>query len=1025
MRGVARRAGRLVLLAFAAAALAAGLVPFGASAAPSPEEPEPEVTVTQPEPGATVKGVINIVGNAVHPDIRRYEVLHAPGPKPTESSDWVSIGVANGVQVNQGTLTTWDTSTVPEGVYTLALSMWWGEGEQETTFVEEITVERAASVGQLRPPAEPGQPVNLSQSGAASDLSVVEGPGGQLQVFWQDQFDGLTTAYYNGQAWTQPESALIMKPVEELITYPDRLGTSSADRIVERRITFEPVAAAPRIHGGPLGRAHALWREPREEAPPALMHSALALGSTTWSTPAPVQDTALMTDTAVGWDMAFGSAAVIHLAYFRTHHTDLYPAGIYYRRSVDGGMTWSAPSVLYDSIYVRLRNEEDAHVRIATGAGARLHVVWDDPRADKAFYVRSLDGGASWTDPVEMGTEEGARRPRIVTGPEGQLTVFWRTPAEDGSCALYQRRSPDAGESWEEPDQILQDLTVCPEEMAFLRTAEGQLVWVGRTEQRGLALAAWNGERWSELSFEHPELEEPVDLTAIQPLLLEGQLAVIGAGPYGDIWSTRSDVDAFAWAFAPPPPWSDPETVSEGQNATPGLPATAVDSEGRLHLLWATTTAEGLAAPALTYTRLEGDRWSRPADVLRSPDGTAKDPALAASSDRLHAVWADPDRGTALHSRAYVRDAYAAGGWSEPAELPGPGVTASSPDIVVDANGALHVLYAVPLNQQRGVYMTSSRDDGATWSDAATIFDAEGAGWAMADHAALAMGPDGALHAVWSRGAAGGPFPPQGIVYARSTDGGTTWSEPRTMAEGAYGWPAVAAPLAGRVHLLWGDAAAAGSWTHRRSTDGGATWEVLQQVPGLRDVAGPLGLSADGAGTLHVLGLGRAEAGSAALHYVTWDAEAGRWQAQEPHPLPIEGGVLDGVAAAVAGPQGRLDVAFRAEAQPQDEEREPASDRPGEDRMLALFHTRREVPVVEERPEPAYTPQPTATPTPGPTSTPTPTPRPTVVPEAPEPTPPTVGMGPLSLPAMALVGVVFAVALVIAVIVRRSRRGRP
>jgi hypothetical protein len=1005
-----------------AGTIAVGLMPGVTTAAPSSQDVESEATITAPKPGATVSGVVNIVGNAVHPDINRYEILYAPGPRATESSKWISIGSASGVQVKEGTLTTWDTSTLAPGVYTLAISMWWGGGEQVIDFVEEITVEATEPASQLRPPAEPGQPVNLSRSGAASDVSVVEGPGDNLQVFWQDTFDGLMTAHYNGTAWTYPETALIMKPVEKLISHPDTEGTSSADRIVEREVTFEPVSAAPRIEGGPGGRAHAVWREPREEAPPALMHSALAFGSTTWSTPAPIQDTALMTDTAVGWDMAFVPGGVVHLAYVRTLHTDAYPAGVYYRRSADGGQTWSAPTVLYGSIYFRLRTEEDAHVRIATDAAAGVHVAWDDPRAEEAFYVRSPDGGASWTEPETLGTEEGARHPRVVTAPGGQVLLFWEAPGAAAACALYQQRSPDGGQTWEEPRQILEELTACPQRMTFLRTAQGQLIWAGHSADRGLALAAWDGERWSDLKwldlgFEHPELEEQVYLESVHPLLLGGTLAVVGAGPYGDAWFMQSDVDVVDWAFAPPPPWTDPVTVSDDPQGTPELPAMAVDSDGGLHLLWGTSTAEALAGSALTYSRWASDRWSRPAPVLRSPEGSAREPALVAAGDRLHAVWSDPEEGAVFYSRAYVRDAYASGGWREPTRLPSPGVTASRPDILVDANGVLHVIYAVPLNQERGIYYTRSEDGGDSWADPVTVFDAEGAGWAMADHPALAMSPAGRLHAVWSRGAVGGPFPPEAVVYARSTDGGASWSEPTTMAEGAYGWPAVVAPLAGRVHLLWGDVSDGRSWTHRRSLDGGRSWEYQQQVRGLRGVPGPLGVTSDGAGTLHVVGLVDDGTGPATVRYTTWDADNEQWTEDEAHSVPLGGAVLEGAAVAVAGAQGRLDVAFRAEVATD----EGDGDEGEEDLRPALVHLAREVAVVEAKPTPAYTPQPTATPTPGPTATPTATPRPTVVGEAPTPAPPTVGMGPLSLPVMAVGGLVVAVLLVVGVIVAQSR----
>ena len=45
------------------------------------------------------------------------------------------------------------------------------------------------------------------------------------------------------------------------------------------------------------------------------------------------------------------------------------------------------------------------------------------------------------------------------------------------------------------------------------------------------------------------------------------------------------------------------------------------------------------------------------------------------------------------------------------------------------ANGELLVVYAIPLNEPRGVYMVRSADLGATWSRPVRVFDGAAAGW--------------------------------------------------------------------------------------------------------------------------------------------------------------------------------------------------------------------------------------------------------------------------------------------------------
>jgi hypothetical protein len=49
----------------------------------------------------------------------------------------------------------------------------------------------------------------------------------------------------------------------------------------------------------------------------------------------------------------------------------------------------------------------------------------------------------------------------------------------------------------------------------------------------------------------------------------------------------------------------------------------------------------------------------------------------------------------------------------------------SWPGILADPRGdALHVIYAVPYNEGRGIYYVRSNDGGATWLAPAVVFDA-------------------------------------------------------------------------------------------------------------------------------------------------------------------------------------------------------------------------------------------------------------------------------------------------------------
>ena len=85
-------------------------------AAPAAQGPKP--IITQPEPDAAVRGVVQIVGSATHPQFQRYELYYAPFPVPSDNA-WIFIGDAHFQQQPAGLLGTWATGGLPDGAYAL------------------------------------------------------------------------------------------------------------------------------------------------------------------------------------------------------------------------------------------------------------------------------------------------------------------------------------------------------------------------------------------------------------------------------------------------------------------------------------------------------------------------------------------------------------------------------------------------------------------------------------------------------------------------------------------------------------------------------------------------------------------------------------------------------------------------------------------------------------------------------------------------------------------------------------------
>jgi hypothetical protein len=120
----------------------------------------------------------------------------------------------------------------------------------------------------------------------------------------------------------------------------------------------------------------------------------------------------------------------------------LFP-GIYFCRSVDGGASWSSPGVLSG-------NGDFRHPDIAIDSAGNLNAVWydNDNNARDIYFRRSIDGGQTWSEAKNISvTLRGSFDPAITVDGSGNLYVVWvdDTP---GKRAIAFTRSGDNGNSW-------------------------------------------------------------------------------------------------------------------------------------------------------------------------------------------------------------------------------------------------------------------------------------------------------------------------------------------------------------------------------------------------------------------------------------------------------------------------------------------------------------------------------------------------------------------------------------------------
>lgn len=312
--------------------------------------------------------------------------------------------------------------------------------------------------------------------------------------------------------------------------------------------------------------------------------------------------------------------------------------------------------------------------------------------------------------------------------------------------------------------------------------------------------------------------------------------------------------------------WSFPVNLSNSPESS-SRPAIVADGYGYIHVFWSEEVGGEsiLDVPeqlihngnTIFYTRWDGVSWTQPVDILFVPDEEIAEYVAVAVDrhNRLHAIWTG--QSNTYYSSAPSWQADSAHSWSEPAVVASDNArTPWAHDIVTDGDDNVHVVYATR-GDGVGVYHTVSSDGGASWRPPVMLSvpftELE------TSFSTVKVILDGAdrLHAVWQTNQAEGYG--QAAYYARSIDGGGTWTTPVQMGyrePGEYdvSYPYVTSAGESELHLVYID----GPWHigrhHRISLDGGATWSssqrILTSLEGVNGYTIPL---VDGDGGLHLV----------------------------------------------------------------------------------------------------------------------------------------------------------------------------
>jgi len=294
----------------------------------------------------------------------------------------------------------------------------------------------------------------------ASYPTIAVDTSGSLHIFWNTGDFARADIYYKkstdgGNSWTSsrrltwaqdneaPEMAVDSSGNLHLVCYsPDdypwdisyRKSTDGGSTWTPSKkitYTFGEVSAFPVIAADPLGNIHVLWEEHVWTYDTRIHYKKSSDGGATWSA---IKKLSWVAGESFKPRIAPDSSGHLHVVYFNA--PSIYEGlqyEVYYRKSTDAGGTWVAGKRLtWNSV-------SDEYPAIAVDSADNLHLVWEEevPWASDIFYRSSADGGDTWSSSQNLtNTSLSSPRPRIAADPSGNLHLVWSdyTP---GNLEIY------------------------------------------------------------------------------------------------------------------------------------------------------------------------------------------------------------------------------------------------------------------------------------------------------------------------------------------------------------------------------------------------------------------------------------------------------------------------------------------------------------------------------------------------------------------------------------------------------------
>lgn len=352
----------------------------------------------------------------------------------------------------------------------------------------------------------------------------------------------------------------------------------------------------------------------------------IQISAQTWSPPTRLTWSSIDTDEPC---IITDQAGVIHVIWYLN---DSANKEIFYKRSTDGGTTWSGITQL------TWNSGNSSDPSVAADSANRIHVVWKDgtPGNDEVFYKHSTDSGATWSAPTRLTWSTGSTMDPAVAADTGTGIHVVYSDYKSGGRDIYYKQSTDSGSTW---------------------SAITRLCWsFSNSDKPSIAVDAGGGVHvvWEDYSAMNYE-----------------------------IYYKRSTDGGATWSSLTRLTWNSGESQA---------PAICADSGTGIHVMWYDNSPGNYE---IYYKRsTDGGATWLGTNRFTWNTGWTYFPSIAAdSSGGIHAVW-DDDTNISPNIEVFYRESTDGGTtWSGITRLTWNAGYSYLPVIAVDSTGGIHVVW--------------------------------------------------------------------------------------------------------------------------------------------------------------------------------------------------------------------------------------------------------------------------------------------------------------------------------------------